>query len=277
MLDKIKQMMSKGTSSKTFSYSQLSSFKNCPQQYKIIYLDGVRKSSESIEAFMGKRVHEVLEWLYSEENRVKPYITFDGLCQTFDNLWVDHWHKEIHIADTRKNSDFYYSIGKRCLSNYYSRYGPTFDQRVEDTEVDLKFTIGEHNFRGIIDRLDQPEPGKWIVHDYKTSKRPKTERQAMNDIQLALYQIAVEQNFGQVEEISLTWHFLRIGSEVTVLHTRDELEKLRKKLIKSADKINNCLGNEINFLPKESILCHWCYLWEECTAKVGPNPVKRAD
>jgi len=92
-----------------------------------------------------------------------------------------------------------------------------------------------------------------------------------------LYQIAVEQNFGQVEEISLTWHFLRIGSEVTVLHTRDELEKLRKKLIKSADKINNCLGNEINFLPKESILCHWCYLWEECTAKVGPNPVKRAD
>ena len=106
MLDKIKQMMSKGTSSNTFSYSQLSSFKNCPQQYKIIYLDGVRKSSESIEAFMGKRVHEVLEWLYSEENRVKPYITFDGLCQTFDNLWVEHWHKEIHIADTRKNSDF---------------------------------------------------------------------------------------------------------------------------------------------------------------------------
>ena len=36
-------------------------------------------------------------------------------------------------------------------------------------------------------------------------------------------------------------------------------------------------GNENNFIPKESILCHWCYLWEECTAKVGPNPVKRAD
>ncbi len=269
--------MSKETSSNTFSYSQLSSFKNCPQQYKITYLDGVRKSNESIEAFMGKRVHEVLEWLYSEENRLKPFIAFDGLCQTFDNLWVDHWHKEIHIADTRKNSDFYYSIGKRCLSNYYSRYGPTFDQRVEDTEVDLKFTIGEHNFRGIIDRLDQPERGKWIVHDYKTSKRPKTERQAMNDIQLALYQIAVEQNFGPVDELSLTWQFLRIGSEVTILHTPEQLEILKKKLIKMVDKIYNCLDNENNFIPKESILCHWCYLWEECTAKVGPNPVKRAD
>ena len=54
-------------------------------------------------------------------------------------------------------------------------------------------------------------------------------------------------------------------------------EKHRTKLIKRVEKINNCIGNENNFLPKESILCHWCYLWEECTAKVGPNPVKRAD
>jgi len=25
------------------------------------------------------------------------------------------------------------------------------------------------------------------------------------------------------------------------------------------------------------MLCNWCYLWEECTAKVGPNPIRRAD
>ena len=61
-------MISKKESLNTFSYSQLSTFKSCPQQYKIIYLDGVRKINESIEAFMGKRVHEVLEWLYSKEN-----------------------------------------------------------------------------------------------------------------------------------------------------------------------------------------------------------------
>jgi CRISPR/Cas system-associated exonuclease Cas4 (RecB family) len=226
---------------------------------------------------MGKRVHGVMEWLYSKENREKPYITFDRLCQTYDEQWLDHWHEKIYIADTRYNTDFYYSIGKRCLSNYYGRYGPTFDQMVEDTEVELNFSIGEHTFRGIIDRLDQPKPGNWIVHDYKTSKRPKTERQAINDIQLALYQIAVEQNFGQVNEISLSWHFLRMGSEVTILHTREQMDKLREKLVKMVDKIINCMDDENNFLPKESILCHWCYLWEECTAKVGPNPVMRAD
>ena len=270
-------MESKGKIRNIFSYSQLNTFKTCPQKYKIIYLDGVRKKHESIEAFMGKRVHEVLEWLYNRENMEKPYMTFDRLCQTYDDQWAAEWHSHIYIADARKKSDLYYSIGKRCLSNYYSRYGPTFVQKVEDTEVELKFSIGDYTFRGIIDRLDHPKPGKWMVHDYKTGKNKKSERQAMNDIQLALYHIAVEQNFGQVNEISLTWHFLRMGSEVTVLHTRDQLEKLRNKLIQMVEKIIQFRDNENNFLPKETMLCNWCYLWEECSAKVGKNPVKRAE
>ena len=105
-------------------------------------------------------------------------ILITGGCGFIGHHFVEH---------IINNTDFYYAVGKRCLSNYYGRYGPTFDQMVEDTDVGLTFSIGEHTFRGIIDRLDHPKPGKWIVHDYKTSKRSKTERQAMNDIQLALY------------------------------------------------------------------------------------------
>ena len=32
-----------------------------------------------------------------------------------------------------------------------------------------------------------------------------------------------------------------------------------------------------SFLPNETILCNWCHLWDECTAKVGSNPAKPAD
>ena len=45
----------------------------------------------------------------------------------------------------------------------------------------------------------------------------------------------------------------------------------------TSERNNGYLDDENNFIPKESLLCNWCYLWEECTAKVGPNPVKRAD
>ena len=270
-------MIKKDSFSHTFSYSQISTFKNCPQQYKIVYIDSVRKEKESIEAFMGKRVHEVLEWLYNEENFSKPFTTFDRMCQVFDQFWIDNWHREVYIADRFRSSDFYYSIGKRCLANYYNLYGPSFNQSVKATELDLRFKIGKYNFRGIIDRLDNPEHGKWVVHDYKTSKRARTERQAMNDIQLALYQIAIEQEYGEVDEISLRWHFLRLGTEVIVNHKTEQLDKLQTKLVKMVEKINYAKNNPNNFLPKESMLCNWCYLWEECTAKIGPNPVRKAD
>ena len=63
-----------------------------------MYLDGCRKNNESIEAFMGKCVHATLEWLYNKNNMRKPYITFDKICETYDKIWKNLWHKKIFIV-----------------------------------------------------------------------------------------------------------------------------------------------------------------------------------
>jgi len=260
-----------------FSYSQLSSFKTCKEQYKIVYLDGQRKKDESIEAFMGKCVHSTLEWLYQKENMCKPYITFDKICKIYDDIWQDNWHNKIFIVDHNLLSNHFYAIGKRCLSNYYHKYGPIFDQRVYATELKLNFNInGKYHFRGIIDRLDQPEKGCWVIHDYKSGKRAMTQNMAKQDLQLAMYQIAVEQNFAPVKKISLTWHFLRNNDEMTITHTPDEIQKFKNKLSKKVKKIIKSSENIENFYPKESILCNWCYLWDECSSKFTLNPAKKA-
>ena len=75
-----------------FSYSQLSSFQSCPEQYKLIYIDGIKKKFESIESYMGKRVHSVLEWLYKPENK-EEYINFDRICKEYDKVWIDNLHE----------------------------------------------------------------------------------------------------------------------------------------------------------------------------------------
>ena len=69
-----------------YSYSKLNCFNTCPQQYKIIYIDKVRKNDESIEAYMGKRVHEVLEWLYSIDDYKNQYIVFVLLLPQYQVL-----------------------------------------------------------------------------------------------------------------------------------------------------------------------------------------------
>ncbi len=40
-----------------FSYSQINSYQMCPLQYKLVYIDGIKRKYESIESYMGKRVH----------------------------------------------------------------------------------------------------------------------------------------------------------------------------------------------------------------------------
>lgn len=260
-----------------FSYSQLSTFKACSQKFKLTYLDGIRKPHESIEAFVGKRVHSVLEWIYSKGNSNNTYMTFDRICKEYDNIWRNEWHGKIFIVAPLKNSDYYYSMGKKCLSNYYKNYGPKFNQPVIGTEVDLSFFLGNYSFRGVIDRLDELSPGKFMIHDYKTTKNEKTKRQAISDIQLGLYHMAIEQNYENVKEISLKWHFLRKGTEVIITHNQDGLKKIKKKINKIIDKIIVSLDNMDNFYPKETMLCNWCYLWEECPAKIIANPVRSAD
>ncbi len=260
----------------TFSYSQFSAFNSCREKYKIIYIDGIRKPHVSIEAFMGICVHKVLEWIYLPENQDKPYFTFDELCRVYDEVWVDSWHDDIYIASLGETKDLYYSIGKRCLSNYYSEFGPHFVESVKNTELELVYTTDENfKVKGVIDRLDEIKPGKFEIHDYKTGKRMKTARAAKKDLQLGIYQLAVEQNYAEVEDVRVNWHFVRHGKLVSASNVEKDLNKLRSRIDQEIKEINNA-REENNFYPTETLLCHWCYLWEECSAKTGSNPARKA-
>ena len=81
---------------KRFSYSSLGSFKKCPQQFKIYYLDKVVKPDQGIEAFVGIIVHKTLEYLYQEV--VKGNIPIlDIILEKYEELWKKAWHKRIAI------------------------------------------------------------------------------------------------------------------------------------------------------------------------------------
>ena len=50
--------------STVYSHSRLSSFEQCKQKFQFRYLLEIPEESEGVEAFVGKRVHEILERLY---------------------------------------------------------------------------------------------------------------------------------------------------------------------------------------------------------------------
>ena len=46
-------------------------------------------------------------------------------------------------------------------------------------------------------------------------------------------------------------------------------------MINNVEKLNDA-AEKNNFESKESMLCHWCYYWDECSAKTISNPARLA-
>ncbi|MEC9377260.1 MAG: hypothetical protein VYC00_04070, partial [Candidatus Neomarinimicrobiota bacterium] len=51
-------------------------------------------------------------------------------------------------------------------------------------------------------------------------------------------------------------------------------EQIRKVIVdtkNSIDEIRERMKNGGTFPPQKTILCNWCYYWEECPVQTGPN------
>lgn len=262
------------SSERIYSFSQINTYVLCPERYKFSYIEKIYQKDESIEAFMGNRIHEVLDWVFTE--RKNKFTTFDKLAEKFDELWLNSWHEKIFIADPRINANHFYTIGLRCLGNFCNMYGPMFTNPTVGTEIKLNFEIENYKFRGVIDRLDKTEDNTLIVTDYKTSKKAKGSIAAKSDLQLGLYHLAIQQNFSIKNKVLIGWNFLRQNKKVYHEHNEKSLKKIKTKVVRTVEEIEDTLIGKQIFLPKESILCHWCYFWDKCSVKDSINPARLA-
>ena len=257
-----------------FSYSKINTFDFCPQKYKITYIDKINKSHESIEAFMGKRVHEVLDWFYKDRGKFGNFYTSDILLDRYKKLWNDKWHENVYLANINSKFDkhklktkfFYYLNGEKCLMNFFNRYNPNFHQDVIATELSCTVKIDDFNFKCVIDRLDKRNK-TYHIYDYKTSVKPLSESKAMDDLQLLIYLLAVKNFFNDSDDIILNWYYLYSNKIISVVHSEEKIDQLRLRVI---DRVNEII-KEKKFYPKENILCDWCYYWEECDIKSTKN------
>ena len=257
-----------------FSHSSLSTYEQCPAKYKFSYLDGITKPYEGIESFVGRRVHEALQFIYNEVTSGQlPF--FDAVAEFYSKCWGNKFHDGVKIIKKRFSFDHYFSIGRDCLRRYYRRHKP-FNQPVKETDYSIVFKLDENDdfkMKGILDRLDNLGDGRWEIHDYKTSNRLMSKAEADKNRQLALYQIGIQKEFEKVESMELVWHFLQQGKEVRSERTGTQLEKLKKQIRKQVNEIRELSSKGGLFRPVETPLCNWCFYWEECSVKSGHNPV----
>jgi len=240
-----------------YSHSRLSCYEQCPQKYKLQYIDRVETEvEESIEAFLGSRVHETLEKLYRDLGYQKVN-TLDDLLDFFRSEWKKNWNDSIIIVKEEYGPENYLKMGEKFITDYYNKYKP-FDQgktiALEERVLITLDDAGKYKLQGFIDRVMESEEGYYEIHDYKTNSRLPLPEYLDNDRQLALYAIGIKDRYPDVKDVRLVWHFLAFNKEVASTRTDEELEALKKGVIELIEKIEN----DEKFAANPSLLCDWC-------------------
>jgi putative RecB family exonuclease len=247
-----------------YSHSRIEAFRTCPRKYEFSYVQGLRPEGTGIEAFMGSRVHEALEWLYGRVSMC-DVPSADRLVEKYESLWDAEWRDSVRIVRDDETAEDYRAVGEAALRRFHERHAPFDDGVTVGTEVrvatDLDGT-GERPLMGYVDRLVKVEDGRWEIHDYKTSRRLPAQADADRDRQLALYQIAVAEMYPDARDVELVWHYLRHGQEVRSRRTQEELDGLKQEVLADIAEIEAAT----EFPPRTSALCSWCDFRPMCPA-----------
>jgi putative RecB family exonuclease len=249
-----------------YSHSRLSSFENCPRKFAYRYVDQIETERESIEAFVGKRVHEILERLYHHVARHGKPPSLAQVQSRFRSDWLAAWHEQIEIVRNELDVAHYQKLGERCLENYYRRHYPFDGEETVAIEHEVQFALdpeGRYKLRGIIDRVVRREPGRYEIHDYKTGGYLPPRKRIDSDRQLALYQIGLSQAYPDAREFELVWHYLAHNRTLRSTRTPEQLDKLRGETIALIDQIEATT----DYPTRTNALCRWCEYRGICPAQ----------
>ena len=256
-----------------YSHSRLSSFENCPLQYRYRYIDRIRSDFESIEAFVGKRAHEVLEGIYTDLDRARAEGPEAALAR-YEELWDRSFSPNVRVVRPDLDAAWYRKLGARCVANFWERNYPFRIDPAKIIGVEMKVEMsldqaGRFRMMGYVDRAQHAEPGVIEIHDYKTTASLPKEGSLRYDRQLPLYEIAIRQRFPETKEVRLVWHFLAHGVEVVEKRRPEDLDRVRRSCIALIQTVERAR----DFASKKGPLCAWCDYQEICPEWKGTRPL----
>jgi putative RecB family exonuclease len=248
----------------TYSHSKVSAYENCPRQYKFKYIEHEEPDiKETIEMFLGSRVHETLEKLYKDKKFGKK-ISKTNILKFFRDTWDRQINKNILVVKKDLTQSNYKKMGEKFISNYYDRMQP-FDQLIIlGLETQDKMTLKDGNRWHVrIDKFACDNKGNYYVCDYKTNAEMKDQEEADQDRQLAMYSIWIKDKFKDAKSIKLVWHMLAFNKDVYSERTELQLQKLEDEVIKAIKIIEQAI-KEDNFPTNVTPLCDYCEFKSKC-------------
>lgn len=207
-----KQDFQKPDNCKFISYSQYSTYRKCPQQWKLKYVDKIKEPEPSIHAVFGTSMHNVVQsWLqvmFNDTVKASEAMDFDVLLlQELKKNYAADAEKYGKNFSTKEELAEFYIDGVstlKWLRKKRKAYFSTKTQELVGVELPLLVApLDSHPsvvLNGFIDVVikDKKTP-KFYIPDLKTSNRGWGDWDKKNEVkvdQLILYKIYFAKQYG---------------------------------------------------------------------------------
>lgn len=186
-----------------WSFSSVSSYNQCPQGFKMGYLDALPKIGNAFSDW-GSFMHSLMESYFKGE------MEFFELSSAYKN----GYNSAIKCAFPSNRfcdlSERYYLSGRDYLDKFDGLFE---DYNIVGVEQRVLINIESRPFVGVIDLLLEKD-GEYTIVDHKSKSAFKSKKE-LHDYarQLYLYAVYVEKHFGKWPK-ELIFHMVRTGGEL---------------------------------------------------------------
>ena len=209
------------------SYTQIATYQDCPLRYRLQYIDGLKPKEKGYFSF-GSVLHLCAEHFFRV--KVPPPPSLDELLDYYYKNWLSAGYQS---AEEEEN---YRAYGREILNGFWRIHSAEFRMPLAIEKM-FYVDIEGVKLRGFIDRVDKLDSGGLAIVDYKSNQGLFTSEDLEKNLQLTLYQLAVEQLWHLPVE-KLTLYHLRSNTPCSCQPRQDsQLEEARRLVGEVAENI----------------------------------------
>ena len=261
----------------SFSYSKMSTYKECPQKYKFRYILKIPEKPKYFFAF-GTALHKVMEFMYA--NLKPPFPPLEETLRFFREDWQKTSFADKGYASVQKELEGY-EEGVKIIEAYYQKHSKDIFNPLS-TEFRTTQEVDGLSIISIVDRIDYLGEGKVSILDYKTGKTVKREPD-----QLLMYQKLMSQSpqllnlvrtkeptIEKVDVANLLFYYLpKLEEQIYTPAPKEEIDEFWQGVLKVADNIK---AAKFTATPSETAckFCDYrnlCPVWKDKKAESFEN------
>jgi DNA helicase-2/ATP-dependent DNA helicase PcrA len=172
-----------------FSASKIKEYIDCPLKFKynaILQIPAPGKTHLQI----GTGVHAIFEEMSKQKMQGRTPILKDAM-----KLLDDSWDSAAFSSVTQEKQE---RSKMEKMVEFWFDFEQNNSNEIIAMEERFDIDVNGSKFIGFIDRIYRTPSGEYIIIDYKTSKTPYTKKELKEDVQIALYCLAVKEKYGKL-------------------------------------------------------------------------------